>query len=93
MAMFASISSDPATIAAWLVAGLAFGWLAGKLTQEPSYGVMGDLILGLIGGLLGGLVYGIMKDDAGFFGGVLIALAGAFALVVGGRTVLALRGQ
>jgi hypothetical protein len=38
-------------------------------------------------------VYGIMKDDAGFFGGVLIALAGAFVLVVGGRTVLALRGE
>lgn len=93
MGNFASISSDPATIAAWLCAGLAFGWLAGKFTQEPSYGIMGDLILGLIGGLLGGLVYGFFKDDAGFFGGVLVALAGACALVVSGRTVIAMRSE
>jgi uncharacterized membrane protein YeaQ/YmgE (transglycosylase-associated protein family) len=40
---------------AWfLLIGLAAGWLAGKIMKGGGFGLVGDLILGVIGALLGG---------------------------------------
>ena len=87
--IFANIMLDPATIAAWLVAGLASGWFAGKVTEEPSYGAMGDFILGVIGGLLGGLLFGFFKADAGFWGAGAAAIVGAWICIFSGRMIVA----
>jgi uncharacterized membrane protein/uncharacterized membrane protein YeaQ/YmgE (transglycosylase-associated protein family) len=38
----------------WIVTGLLAGWLARRMMRSRSYGIAGDLILGLLGGLLGG---------------------------------------
>jgi uncharacterized membrane protein/uncharacterized membrane protein YeaQ/YmgE (transglycosylase-associated protein family) len=40
----------------WIVTGLLAGWVARRMMRSRSYGVAGDLILGLLGGLLGGWV-------------------------------------
>jgi uncharacterized membrane protein YeaQ/YmgE (transglycosylase-associated protein family) len=93
MILVASIAIDPATIAAWLAAGLFVGWTAGKVTQEPSYGGLGDLILGGIGGLAGGLLYGLIRDDAGYWGALLVALGAAASLIAATRTIVALRSE
>ena len=88
MTIIASLMTEPASIAAWLVAGLASGWLIGKFTEEPSYGAMGDFVLGTIGGLIGGLLFAFFKDDAGFWGALVVAIGGAWFCMLGGRTVL-----
>ena len=89
MILIANIMLDPAAIASWLVAGLATGWLLGKMTEEPSYGIMGDLIAGALGGLIGGLLYGLFMQDAGFWGGLLVALISSCVLIVGARYTVA----
>ena len=46
--IFADLVLPPASIAVWIVVGLIMGWLAAKMIENPSYGIMGDL-LGSIG--------------------------------------------
>lgn len=40
----------------WLVVGLIAGWLAGQVMRGGGYGVMGDIIIGIIGALVGGFL-------------------------------------
>ena len=95
MAVFASmaIAFDPATIAAWFVIGLASGWLGSKMMEEPSYGTLGDLVLGVIGALAGGLLYGFFRADAAFWGSIVVALIGAGVLIGGTRAIMASRSM
>ena len=37
------------SILAWIVVGLIAGWLAGKVTKGSGYGLIGDIILGVVG--------------------------------------------
>ena len=36
---------------AWVVLGLVAGWLAGALVRGAGYGILGDIVLGILGGL------------------------------------------
>ena len=38
---------------AWIVVGLIAGWLAGQVMKGGGYGVIVDIILGILGGVLG----------------------------------------
>ncbi len=40
----------------FLVIGLVAGWLAGQLTKGSSFGLLGNLVVGVVGAILGGLV-------------------------------------
>jgi len=43
-------------ILAWLIVGLIAGWLAGMVMKGGGYGVVGDIIVGVIGALVGGFL-------------------------------------
>jgi uncharacterized membrane protein YeaQ/YmgE (transglycosylase-associated protein family) len=45
---------------AWIVVGLVAGWLAGQVMKSGGYGVIADIILGLLGGVLGGWIFGML---------------------------------
>ena len=40
----------------FILIGLAAGWVAGQLTKGGSFGVVGDILVGVIGALLGGFL-------------------------------------
>jgi len=40
----------------WILVGLIAGWLAGLVMKGGGYGVLGDIILGIIGALVGGFL-------------------------------------
>lgn len=42
-------------IVAWIVLGLIAGWLA-SLIMKGGYGLLGDIILGIVGALVGGFL-------------------------------------
>jgi uncharacterized membrane protein YeaQ/YmgE (transglycosylase-associated protein family) len=87
--IFADLALTPAGVALWIVVGLIMGWLAAKMIENPSYGLMGDLLLGSIGAVAGGALVGFFVEGApGFWIAVLTALIGAFFVVVGGRLVV-----
>ena len=91
MTLFASISLDPATLAAWLAAGLAAGWLATKALEEASYGGIGDLVLGGGGALAGGFIFSAIKENAEFWGSTVVAFVTACILIGLVRVVAARR--
>ncbi len=42
------------SILAWIVLGLIAGWLAGQVMKGRGYGLIGDLVLGIVGAIIGG---------------------------------------
>jgi uncharacterized membrane protein YeaQ/YmgE (transglycosylase-associated protein family) len=73
------------TILAWIVLGLVAGWLAGLLMRGGGYGVIGDIILGILGAIVGGWVTSmITRTDVtlGFdLPSLLVAVLGAVILI------------
>ena len=85
-------------ILTWIIVGLIAGFLAGQVMRGGGYGLIGDIIVGVLGGLLGGWVgTTLLHIDAGVSGinleSILVAFAGAILLIlilrmVGGRRSL-----
>lgn len=66
----------------FLLIGLAAGWLAGKITKGSGFGVIGDLVVGVIGALLGGFLFGLLNIPAsGLLGSLVVATVGAIVLL------------
>lgn len=75
---FAEIALYPGGFIAWIVVGLISGWLAGMVMKGGGYGVLGDLIVGLIGAVVGGfLVSYFVQGTAGFWSSILVSFLGA----------------
>jgi uncharacterized membrane protein YeaQ/YmgE (transglycosylase-associated protein family) len=92
MTTFARIVLDPGTLAAWLVLGAVCAWLATKMMDEGSYGMMGELIFGILGAFAGGCVYGLLvHGEPAFWGTALVAVLGACAFIGGARLIAAAR--
>jgi len=66
----------------WIVVGLIAGWLAGKVMKGGGYGVLIDIILGILGAIVGGWVFGLLQLHAGgLIGSIIVAFVGAVILV------------
>ena len=80
--MFAEIAFSPSGFITWIVIGLVAGWLAGKIMKGSGYGILGDIVLGLVGSVVGGFVVGLfMVGNAGFIGSIVVAVIGACLLI------------
>jgi len=68
---------------AWsLFIGGVIGWLAGLIIRGRGFGIIGDIVIGIVGAMLGGWmagVIGLTTDSSG--GAFLLALVGAVVLV------------
>ena len=62
----------------WIVVGLIAGWLAGQVMKGGGYGVIVDIILGILGGLLGGWIFGKLGiwPGGGMIGSIIVAFVG-----------------
>ena len=67
----------------WLIVGLIAGWLAGVVMKGGGYGMLADIILGILGGVLGGWIFSNLGVGAGggMIGGIIVAFIGAVILV------------
>jgi len=66
----------------WAVVGLIAGWAAGKIMKGGGYGVVMDIVLGIIGAVIGGWLMGIVGIHAGgFIGTIIVAIIGAVFLI------------
>ena len=75
----------------WVVVGLLAGWLAGFVMKGGGYGLIGDLVLGLVGSVVGGWIFRALGVSAGggLFPTVFVALVGAVIVLVAQRKVWA----
>lgn len=67
----------------FILIGLAAGWLAGQLMKGGGFGVIGDIIIGVIGALLGGYIFRTLgvSVGGGLFGSLIVATIGAIVLI------------
>jgi uncharacterized membrane protein YeaQ/YmgE (transglycosylase-associated protein family) len=72
-----------------IVVGLIAGWLAGQVMKGGGYGVVVDIILGLVGGVVGNWVLGSMGiwPGGGMLGSIIVAFVGAVILVAISRVL------
>jgi uncharacterized membrane protein YeaQ/YmgE (transglycosylase-associated protein family) len=86
-------------ILAWIVVGLIAGWLASMVMRGGGYGLIGDIIVGIVGALIGGFLAANLLNMPNAVNGInitsiLVAFIGALILIailrmVSGRRRLA----
>ena len=55
-------------IITWLIVGLVAGVLASIIMHRPGFGLIGDIVLGIIGAFVGGWTFRSLGWDAPFQG-------------------------
>ena len=84
------------SIITWIVLGLVAGWLASMLMRGGGYGIIGDIILGIVGALVGGFLSSALLgvDVSGFnFTSVVIATVGAILVIAIARALTPARSR
>jgi uncharacterized membrane protein YeaQ/YmgE (transglycosylase-associated protein family) len=68
----------------WILVGLIAGWLAGKAMKGGGFGVLMDIVIGMIGAVIGGWLFGTLGvfQGGGLIGSILVAFVGAVILLV-----------
>ena len=67
----------------WLIVGGIAGMLAGLVMKGGGYGVVVDVILGILGAFVGGWVFGQLGvgSGGGMVGSIVVAFVGACILI------------
>lgn len=67
----------------FIIIGLVAGWLAGVIMKGGGFGVVGDIVVGIVGALIGGWLFGRLGASAGggLLGAIIVATIGAIILI------------
>jgi uncharacterized membrane protein YeaQ/YmgE (transglycosylase-associated protein family) len=66
----------------WIIVGVIAGWLTGLIVKRRGFGLIGDLIMGLLGGLIGGWLFRLVGWTANtWLGEIVVAVIGGVILV------------
>jgi uncharacterized membrane protein YeaQ/YmgE (transglycosylase-associated protein family) len=67
----------------FILIGLAAGWLAGQFMRGGGFGVVGDILLGVVGAMVGGFLFRQLGLSAGggLIGALIVATIGAVVLL------------
>jgi uncharacterized membrane protein YeaQ/YmgE (transglycosylase-associated protein family) len=67
----------------FIVVGLIAGWLAGLLVKGGGFGLVGDIVVGVLGALIGGFLFSSLGASAGggLIGSIVVATIGAVILI------------
>lgn len=67
----------------WIIVGGIAGWLAGKLMKGGGFGVVVNVLLGIVGSVIGGWLFGVLgiSVGSGFIGSLASATVGAIVLL------------
>jgi uncharacterized membrane protein YeaQ/YmgE (transglycosylase-associated protein family) len=74
-------------ILSWIVVGLIAGWLAGLVVRGGGYGLVGNIVVGIVGALIGGFLAGSLFNVPDAVNGInltsiLVAFLGAVVLIL-----------
>ena len=71
------------SVIAWIVIGAIAGWLAGVLVKGYGYGLIGNIVIGILGAGIAGILapaLGIYTESMG--GNIVASLLGALVLLL-----------
>lgn len=73
---------DVLSIILYLLFGAVAGWLAGLLVKGGGFGLIGNIIIGIIGGFIGGWLMSLAHiQKAGLLWELIVAVIGAAVLL------------
>ena len=73
---------DATGLIIFLAIGAIAGWLAGLLMKGGGFGLLGNIVVGILGAVVGGFVFGALGISAGgLVGSIITATAGAALLL------------
>jgi len=75
---------DAQSLIIWLIVGGVAGWLAGMVVKGGGYGLIGDIVVGILGGLIAGWLLpqvGIVIGS-GIIAAIIDAFIGAVILLI-----------
>jgi uncharacterized membrane protein YeaQ/YmgE (transglycosylase-associated protein family) len=77
------------TLLVWLLVGAVAGWLAGVVVRGGGFGLIGNIVVGIIGAVVGGWLFDYfhISTGGGVFGAIIGATVGAIVLLFGIRLV------
>jgi len=75
---------EPHSLIAWLIIGAVAGWLAGSFVKGGGFGLLGDIVVGIIGAFIGGWLAGVLHIHigSGWISSIITAAVGAILLLV-----------
>ncbi len=67
----------------WLALGAIAGFIAGQIMKGGGFGILGNIIVGIIGSFLGGFLFNSlgMSAGGGYLGSIITAVIGAVVLL------------
>lgn len=66
----------------FLAIGAVAGWIAGLLMKGGGFGLIGNIIVGVVGAVIGGWLFGVLGiATSGLLGSLITAVAGAAVLL------------
>ena len=67
----------------FIIVGAVAGWLAGMLVKGGGFGILGDIIVGILGALIGGFLFSSLgvSMGGGLLGAIIVATIGAVILI------------
>jgi uncharacterized membrane protein YeaQ/YmgE (transglycosylase-associated protein family) len=73
---------DLTSLLIFFAIGAVAGWLAGILIKGGGFGLLGDIVVGVIGAIIGGYLFGLLGVQAGgLIGAIITATVGAAVLL------------
>lgn len=68
----------------WLFIGAVAGWLAGLIVKGYGFGLLGNIVVGIVGAFVGGWLFGLLGIAAlhGIVGAIIGATIGAIAVLL-----------
>ena len=75
---------DTHSLISWLMIGAVAGWLAGSFVKGGGFGLIGDIVVGIIGAFIGGWLAGVLHISlgGGWISSILTAAVGAILLLI-----------
>ena len=70
------------TIIFWLIFGAIAGWLAGKIMRGGGFGLLGNIVVGVVGAMIGGTLFRLIGlPPVSSVGSLISAVVGACVLL------------
>ena len=66
----------------FLAIGALVGWLAGNIVKGGGFGLLGNIVVGIVGSVFGGFIFDFLEITAGgLLGSIIMATIGAVILL------------
>lgn len=74
---------DITALLIWLALGAVAGFIAGQIMKGGGFGIVGNIIVGILGAFLGGFIFNQlgMSAGGGMIGSIITAVVGAVVLL------------